>query len=380
MTWCLVLDIFRNNHLVNKANIFKITNFCSLHVDINKKGEASGDRSGSKNGFMNKIYHTTTSVFLFIFFLAACSERKNSAQDSEDSIRALAMADSIANAKALPDSNCTPVLCEIMNEENIQRSRLDSLLATDSVRTNCYCEISGTRRKLGSRIPIVKEFIKEKYRSYQYHLTPLQIACNNGDLKTMKMLLEKGADPNLCQNTFTKPMNIMLRKRDQEGVKLLALYKGNIKGCHVDVTFLSVKEMKMYASYGADYNIKDDFFQVPTIMEANDYAKRKYLLEWGVNPNDTAKGGETLLHKLVLWGDPADIDLALKYKADLYARDAKGNTPLHVAASTFDSEMLRKLLPLYDLDKAHITVDELMTIATNEKSEENIAYLKKIKK
>ncbi|MCS6824321.1 MAG: hypothetical protein NZ529_08500 [Cytophagaceae bacterium] len=320
-------------------------------------------------------------VCLSLLIFAACSNsadkstaaHKKNEEDStqKDSEQPLRKEDNTDNA-------CNPRLCELISINNKASQRqMDSMITFMQGSLNCYCIFEGTRKKFGAHLPVVKEFVRNKYRTYSYALTPLQIACQNNDMGLVKKMLEKGAEANLTQTSYMRPMLIALRNKNTKMLELLARYKGSLENCYIDVKSMTLPELKLAKKYGADFNIKDDFFMVPPIQEAIGYSERKYMLESGANPNDINKDGQTLLHHLVFYGDARDIHLALIYKADLYIKDKRGFTPLHLAATSAFSDKLALLLPMYDLKKADITIDELIKISRQYESKACVEYLEK---
>ena len=70
----------------------------------------------------------------------------------------------------------------------------------------------------------------------------------------------------------------------------------------------------------------------------------KRLLDCGVNPDRFKKGRETPLHFAASMGRPDVVELLIKYKADVNARDGYGMTPLHIAAYYGYAQVAKLLL------------------------------------
>lgn len=315
---------------------------------------------------------------------------------SHDSLRKKALADSIRIADSLAkiQPGCNTELCSLLTGSADQK-KIQNLLATNP-ELNCFCEFEGEYTKLGARIPIIKDFFKKKTRQYKYRNTPLQYATSIGDTVLMRLFLEAGASAELADSGQNRPIQIAFFHENEEAFNLLTRYGSDLKNSYIDPVFHSEEWLKRAAANGGDFNFPereqifdgvDSVTRMPVMRstvklalhQTWDYDKLKIMLESGARPNDTASGGKTLLHILMEWGSAADLDLALKYKADIYAKDAAGKTALHYAALRDEPDLLKKLLPLYDLKKAGITIPELIALAESEQKNECAAWLKKYK-
>lgn len=177
-----------------------------------------------------------------------------------------------------------------------------------------------------------------------YGVSPLAIACREGNLEAAKLLIEAGADDTLCDadgtptmfallyNTFrynemVVPMQIEIGKRKGEIVKLLkdpnfADSQGNT---------LLMKSMWRYG-YSKDKQISP--FNNEEIMRA--------LLERGVNVNVSNNLGKTALHYSAEYFDCMVKELIVA-GADINAKDNQGNTALIITCKN-RSEKIAKLL------------------------------------
>lgn len=133
-------------------------------------------------------------------------------------------------------------------------------------------------------------------------------AClRSSDQDIIRLLLEKGADPNGLPDK--RPL-------------LIASFNGN-----VDI-------VRLLVTYGADPNVKGRHGST-ALMMASTKAVASLLLEKGADVNTRTEDGQTALHGFAAIPDRGLIQLVLLHGADANARDVLGSTPLHYVLETF---------------------------------------------
>jgi hypothetical protein len=328
-------------------------------------------------------------IFPVLLLLLACgNDRTKPGSDSIALRDSMHMADSVKKSMV-----CEEGLCDLLAKgDSINYAAVEQYLAGKHV-TDCNCMFEAEMPRLGSRIPIVKEFMKRKTRTITYAFSPLQFATNAGDTLLMRLLLESGADPDFSDSTFCRPILMALERGNEAAFDLLARYKGSLRGCAINTRMLKTDELRKAAAAGADFNIPEIEYHLDGIntqtggvkykkvirlpvQEVSGAQNLKILLDAGARPDDTATGGVTLLHHVADWGSDDELHLVLRYKPDLYARDHNGKLPLHYAAGNVLPGKLKILLPLYDLQKANVVPDTLLAIATREGNFETADYLR----
>lgn len=324
-----------------------------------------------------------------ILLLAACTSGQP--EPGNDS---LARRDSLPPADLVQQTKtCNDGLCRLLASGNTIDYIAVKQYLVGKNDLDCNCIFEAEMPRLGSRIPIVKEFMKRKTRTITYAFSPLQFATNAGDTVLMRLLLESGANPDFADSIFCRPMLMALERGNHAAFDLLARYRGSLRGCAINVRILQAAELRKAVACGADFNIPvieylPDGMDAQTgdvkykkvthlpVQEVFGAENLQVLLEAGARPNDTATGGTTLLHHVADWGGENELRLVLRYKPDLYARDRNGKLALHYAAGNVLPGKLKILLPLYDLQKGNVSPDSLVAIADREGNFETADYLR----
>jgi ankyrin repeat protein len=138
--------------------------------------------------------------------------------------------------------------------------------------------------------------------------TPLLAAVENGHSKTAKLLLEYGAEPELCPKTGTTALQEAAKKGDIDIVEILL-------------------------SFGAVINHANAAGDTALIIASRAGHSRtvRYLLENGAELDTRNKKGSTALSIAAKHDIVEVVDVLLREGADVRVRDKRGRTPLHRA-------------------------------------------------
>jgi len=185
----------------------------------------------------------------------------------------------------------------------------------------------------------------------------LYYAMKKGDMKKVKDLLAKGANPDSRNTSGYTALHVVYAKRYRMGKKekladmlLRAGANPNMKtmGGETLLHLVLMSDMDdkpqviMYLiSRGADPNLKswDDKTVLQAVFDSDIKEKHetiKYLLAQGADPNTKDKSGSTLLQAVFasdMVDKPEMIRYLLAHGADSAQRDKYGNTVLHKALS-----------------------------------------------
>jgi ankyrin repeat protein len=140
--------------------------------------------------------------------------------------------------------------------------------------------------------------------------TPLMYAVFYGDTATVRLLLEKGANPNVANDA---------------GATALMWAAGDLE------------KTRLLVDHGADVNARSDGGRTPLMITAGRFgsgAAVKFLLEHGANPSATASGlvaPLSVLSEAASTGDDAVVEMLIEHGADV---KAAGLLPLPTAAFT----------------------------------------------
>jgi ankyrin repeat protein len=175
-------------------------------------------------------------------------------------------------------------------------------------------------------------------------MTPLHWAVRNENLEAVRLLVDKGADFNLKnQEGWTAFSGAALRGRTD--MTELFLRKGvDTSSFHMAAFTGNLSRVKELVATGSNVNAKDEFGWTPLFWAAcaGQTTVAEFLIE---NKADLAAHdgeGHSLLHEAArARTDPAKlVELLIAKGADVNAKNARGDTPLHLACYANVAELL----------------------------------------
>ncbi len=185
-------------------------------------------------------------------------------------------------------------------------------------------------------------------------ITPLHQGALQGHVATTATLIKRGADV----NTKTKirglsPLHVAARGGDEDIVKMLLTSKAdafaqNKEGdtaMHVAVQNHRVGVVELLLELVDSRHPSDDWFAMNCVPSCHPGRARRYKCRRG-HPLVCLIGSnaQTALHDAANVGDLEISLLLITHHADLDARDADGNTPLHLASSAGHYLVVKELL------------------------------------
>lgn len=155
---------------------------------------------------------------------------------------------------------------------------------------------------------IIKSGININQKHPQIQLTPLIQAINLRRIEIIKILLEAGADPNLCQDVYATPLELATSIGNIEVIELSLRAGANPNLCGIGSSALKraidierIDIIKILIDAGADLNHKN----ASLIYAANNgkFEIVKFLVDTEVvYINAKNSDGETALDKAKYWG------------------------------------------------------------------------------
>ncbi|XP_052703932.1 uncharacterized protein LOC128180109 [Crassostrea angulata] len=170
---------------------------------------------------------------------------------------------------------------------------------------------------------------------------PLYIACQNGHDITVQLLLSNGADINLCKKNGTGPLYIACQNGHDSTVQLLSSYGANINLCDEDGAsplYIACQNghdstVQLLLSNGADINLCKKNGTGPLYIACqNGHDNTVQLLKSnGADINLCDKDGASPLYKACQNEHDSTVQLLLSNGADINLCAKDGSSPLYIA-------------------------------------------------
>ncbi len=160
-----------------------------------------------------------------------------------------------------------------------------------------------------------------------YQRTPLHSAARYGALTAAQFLLERGADPNVKDESGNTPLHLASTFRHDDIIDLLIRHQ-------------------------ADVNMLNAQGQAPLILASmyGDAESIKSLLAGEAKKDITDANGNTPLHIAAIYRNHENLDEILKANPEIDAINPEGYTPLHLAVRRSDNEKVVELLLQHETD------------------------------
>lgn len=150
------------------------------------------------------------------------------------------------------------------------------ILINKGANPNALLSISTSARKLGTYIPIIKQFYNNKYRNYSYSATAFHAAVAKGNTKIVQKLIDLGAKTGIPAKTGEYPIDIAVVNNDLKMIDFLLANGSNVKIINL-ADSKNIALIEKLVKLGADPNTIDINFAL------EDKTKLKRLL--ALNPS-----------------------------------------------------------------------------------------------
>ncbi|KKQ49827.1 MAG: hypothetical protein US69_C0002G0102 [candidate division TM6 bacterium GW2011_GWF2_38_10] len=184
---------------------------------------------------------------------------------------------------------------------------------------------------------------------------PLHIAAHNGDITTVKKLINQGANVNSKDNKNATPMHYAAHKNHTEIIALLAKHGAQIDSVDdknfnplcVAARYGNTESVELLYNLGADINTpttQKKFTPLHLAVKANSLKTMTFLIEKGALVNAVSTSGISPLHMAALYGYQDICQKLLQHGAIRFLTNTQGDTPFTIAMKKNHESILSLLL------------------------------------
>ena len=184
--------------------------------------------------------------------------------------------------------------------------------------------------------------------------TPLHFASQNGRVDIPRMLIERGADLKAQDNYSQTPLHLASRQGRvdvarmliERGADLAARNKYEETPLHLASSEGRVDVARMLIERGADLTAQKNDGETPVHLASRQgrVDVTRMLIEHGADLTAQNKNGHTPLHLVSYRGQLDVARILIEHGADLTAQDNDGQRPLHFASREGEVEVARMLI------------------------------------
>ncbi|XP_052703310.1 serine/threonine-protein phosphatase 6 regulatory ankyrin repeat subunit A-like isoform X3 [Crassostrea angulata] len=184
--------------------------------------------------------------------------------------------------------------------------------------------------------------------------SPLFVACENGDNSIVQLLLRNRAAINLCQINGTSPLYIACQNGHESTVQLLLRYGADINLCQIDQAsplYTACQNghdntVQLLLSNGADTNLYkwDGTSPLCTACENGHESTVQLLLSNGADINICMDDGTSPLYIACQKGHDSTVQFLLSNGADINLCKKNGSSPLYIACQNGHDSTVQLLL------------------------------------
>ena len=184
--------------------------------------------------------------------------------------------------------------------------------------------------------------------------TPLHLALVNENFDIVKLLIQHGADVNVPYHKELTPLHLAAVSGSSDVIKLILQKTADINSqddskstsLHLAADSGSLEVVRLLLDYEANVNARDNKRSTPLHLASRrgSFDLVQLLLERGADPNAQNEKGWTALHIASQKGAVKVVQCLLERGANANIGDGDGRTPLHVASSTKNTKIVALLM------------------------------------
>ncbi len=232
------------------------------------------------------------------------------------------------------NEKATKAICHEIESGILTRETLDSLVKAGA-DLNCSCSISQSKRRMGAKLPVVRDLMKRKTKRVKAAFTPACYAVVKNDTNMISYIFENGGDKN--SGPECNPLLVALESDNYVMVQLLSEYGVSLKRAAIPFSFIE-SDYRSYLEHGGNLNNADPTTGDAPLHRAAFFNKpdlAAYLIKEGARVDLQNQDGDTPLHITARIGAQELCLKLLKEKPDLLIKNKKDETVLY--SSIYDT-------------------------------------------
>lgn len=119
--------------------------------------------------------------------------------------------------------------------EDLLLKNIDNLVQRGA-NPNALVEVTYSVRKLGTYIPIIRHFYRDKYNEYTTVTSPMHAAVGNGSIAVVEKLINLGGNVNIVNQDNVYPIDIALKNNQVKMVDFLIEHKCNLANANLSMS------------------------------------------------------------------------------------------------------------------------------------------------
>lgn len=172
-------------------------------------------------------------------------------------------------------------------------------------------------------------------RNWQHGYTALSFASSEGNIESVRMLLQGGADPNIDSLLGESPLHIAANNANAQTCKLLLDYNASIDARRVDgLTPLMLAVCKGKLGFERRFDVEHCHVDSNSVLETI-----QILLKFGADKKGYSKEQKKVMHYVAMHGGMDVLKLVISLGFNIAAVDSMGKNALDLIETPSDNEV-----------------------------------------